>query len=61
MGYQREKSMHLVMVFLSNKKGATSIEYALIAAGVSIAIVTVVTNLGTTVNGMYSTVAAALK
>ena len=53
--------MHLVMVFLSDKRGATSIEYALIAAGVSIAIVTVVTNLGTTVNGMYSTVAAALK
>ena len=61
MGYHREKSMHLVMVFLSDKRGATSIEYALIAAGVSIAIVTVVTNLGTTVNGMYSTVAAALK
>jgi len=32
--------------FLRDESGATAIEYALIAAGISVAIVTTVTNLG---------------
>jgi pilus assembly protein Flp/PilA len=47
--------------FLSDEGGATSIEYALIASGVSIVIVTTVATLGSNVKTMYSNVATALK
>ncbi len=35
--------------FRGDESGATAIEYALIAAGISVAIVTTVTNLGSTI------------
>jgi pilus assembly protein Flp/PilA len=35
--------------FRADESGATAIEYALIAAGIAVAIVTAVTNLGSTV------------
>jgi len=35
--------------FHADERGATAIEYALIAAGISVAIVTTVTNLGSTI------------
>jgi pilus assembly protein Flp/PilA len=38
--------------------GATAIEYAIIASGVSVAIASVIYNLGSTLNGLYSSVAA---
>jgi pilus assembly protein Flp/PilA len=47
--------------FLRDDRGATSIEYAIIASGVSIVIVGTVLTLGTTVKGFYSSVATALK
>jgi pilus assembly protein Flp/PilA len=47
--------------FLADERGATSIEYALIASGVSIVIVGTVATLGSNVKTMYSTVATALK
>jgi pilus assembly protein Flp/PilA len=47
--------------FLTDQSGATSIEYALIAAGISIVILTVVNGIGTTLNGMYSSVNNSLK
>jgi pilus assembly protein Flp/PilA len=47
--------------FLGDESGASAIEYAIIASGVSIAIVGTVATLGTTVKGMYSSVSAALK
>jgi len=46
---------------LKNSKGATAIEYGLIAAGISVAIVTVVSTLGTNLNTTFTTVANALK
>jgi pilus assembly protein Flp/PilA len=39
----------LVRRFHADQSGATAIEYALIAAGISIAIVTTVTSLGTAI------------
>ncbi len=39
-----------------NRKGATAIEYALIAAGISLAIITTVFLLGTDVLGLYQDV-----
>jgi pilus assembly protein Flp/PilA len=38
--------MRLVTSFLRDESGATAIEYGLIAAGISIAIITVVTTVG---------------
>jgi len=47
--------------FLSDQRGATAIEYALIASGISVAIVGVVVGLGTNVQNMFNSVSTALK
>lgn len=47
--------------FLENDRGATAIEYAIIAGTLSIAIVAVVTSIGTSVNSMFTSVSTALK
>jgi pilus assembly protein Flp/PilA len=52
---------NLIGKFLGNECGATAIEYALIAAGISIAIVAAVGSLGTTLNASYTSVSTALK
>ena len=46
--------------FLKDETGATAIEYALIAAGISLAIIVTVQTLGTTLNGRYEAVNTAL-
>ena len=46
--------------FLRDEKGATAIEYGLIAAGISVAIITVVGGLGTSLNTTFSSVKNAL-
>jgi pilus assembly protein Flp/PilA len=51
----------LIARFLADQSGATAIEYCLIAAGISIVIVTVVNGLGSALNGKYSDVSTALK
>jgi pilus assembly protein Flp/PilA len=47
--------------FLRASSGTTAIEYAIIAAGVAVAIVAVVNGTGASVSGMFNTVLAALK
>ncbi len=47
--------------FLSDESGATAIEYGLIAAGISIAIIVAVNGLGSTLNTKFSDVNASLK
>jgi len=47
--------------FVNDEQAATAIEYALIASGVSVAIVSVVGGLGTNVKNMFSSVSTALK
>ena len=51
----------LVWKFLADQSGATAIEYCLIAAGLSIVILTVVNGIGTTLNGKYASVNTSLK
>jgi len=46
--------------FLQDESGATAIEYGLIAAGISIAIITVVNSLGTTLNTTFTSVSNSL-
>jgi pilus assembly protein Flp/PilA len=53
--------MRLICKFLADQTAATSIEYALIAAGISIVIVTVVQGIGTALNTKYDSVATSLK
>lgn len=47
--------------FLQNEQGATAIEYGLIAAGISVAIIATVTALGSNLNTTFSNVSSALK
>ena len=47
--------------FVADESGATAIEYGLIAAGISVAIITVVQGLGTKLNSTFGTVKNALK
>ena len=47
--------------FLRDKSGATAIEYGLIAAGISVAIITVVGSLGSKLNTTFTSVQTALK
>jgi pilus assembly protein Flp/PilA len=46
--------------FLSDESGTTAIEYALIAAGISMAIVAAISNIGSSVTNMWTTVRDAL-
>jgi pilus assembly protein Flp/PilA len=45
---------------LKNDSGATAIEYGLIAAGISIAIIAVVNGLGTQLNATFTSVSSQL-
>ena len=47
--------------FLADQSGATAIEYGLIAAGISVAIITVVQGLGSSLNTTFTSVQTALK
>ncbi|HEX3504134.1 MAG TPA: Flp family type IVb pilin [Xanthobacteraceae bacterium] len=47
--------------FLHDERGATAIEYAMIASGVAVAIVASVNGLGTGVKGLFTSVSTALK
>jgi pilus assembly protein Flp/PilA len=50
-----------VLRFLKDSSGATAIEYGLIAAGISVAIIAVVNGLGTQLNNTFNTVSTSLK
>ena len=47
--------------FLADESGATAIEYGLIAAGISIAIIAVVNGLGTNLNNKFDAINTSLK
>jgi pilus assembly protein Flp/PilA len=50
-----------VLKFLKDESGATAIEYGLIAAGISLAIIAVVNGLGTNLNTKFSDINTSLK
>jgi len=50
----------LVLRFVNDDGGATAIEYGLIAAGISIAIIAVVNGLGTQLNSVFNSVSSQL-
>jgi pilus assembly protein Flp/PilA len=52
---------NLALRFWRDESGATAIEYGLIAAGISLAIIAVVNGLGTTVSGKFDSINSSLK
>jgi pilus assembly protein Flp/PilA len=61
----RERTMRQIMrlmsSFVSDRSGATAIEYSMIAAGIALVIVAVVNGIGTTLNTTFSSVQTGLK
>jgi pilus assembly protein Flp/PilA len=47
--------------FFADQSGATAIEYGLIAAGISLAIIAAVNGLGSTLNTTFTTINTSLK
>lgn len=52
--------MTMLARFLSDETGATAIEYGLIAAGISVAIIATVAGLGSKLNTTFTSVSNAL-
>jgi pilus assembly protein Flp/PilA len=50
-----------ILRFVRDETGATAIEYGLIAAGISVAIIAVVQSLGSSLNATFTSVSTALK
>ncbi len=52
--------MSKLLAMLRDETGATAIEYGLIAAGISVAIIAVVNGLGTTLNTKFDSISSQL-
>lgn len=53
--------MQLLRAFLKDENAATAIEYGLIAAGISVAIIVAVNSTGTALNTTFSSVSTQLR
>jgi pilus assembly protein Flp/PilA len=47
--------------FLANETGATAIEYGLIAAGIALAIITIVNGMGSKLSTKFGSISASLR
>jgi pilus assembly protein Flp/PilA len=54
-------AMTLLHRFLRDESGATAIEYGLIAAGISLAIISIVNGLGSTLKTKFTSINSSLK
>jgi pilus assembly protein Flp/PilA len=52
---------NIVSRFLKDQSGATAIEYGLIAAGISVAIIAAVNGIGTKLNTSFGSISTQLK
>ena len=52
---------NLIARFVKNESGATAIEYGLIAAGISLAIIAAVNGRGSTLNTKFNSINTSLK
>jgi pilus assembly protein Flp/PilA len=52
---------NLFVRFMKDNSGATAIEYGLIAAGISVAIIAVVNGLGSGLNTKFTSISTQLK
>jgi len=53
--------MKIIRAFLADESGATAIEYGLIAAGISLAIISVVNGMGSKLNTKFTSINSSLK
>jgi pilus assembly protein Flp/PilA len=53
--------MRQIIKFLRDENAATAIEYGLIATGIAVAVIPVITGLGTKLKGTFSTISTAIK
>ncbi len=53
--------MSKLIAFFKNEAGATAIEYGLIAAGISVAIIVAVNSIGTSLSTTFNSVSTSLK
>ena len=51
----------MLLRFFADRSGATAIEYGLIAAGISLAIISVVNGLGTNLRTKFTSISSSLK
>lgn len=51
----------MFLKFLKDESAATAIEYGLIAAGISLAIIAAVNGIGTTLNAKFTSINTSLK
>jgi pilus assembly protein Flp/PilA len=61
MQYAQSTAMRLIIRFVKDETAATAIEYGLIASGIALAIIPVITGLGTHLKTTFSTISTALK
>jgi len=50
-----------IQKFIADESGATAIEYGLIAAGIALAIITVINGLGTKLNTKFGSISSSLR
>lgn len=53
--------MRLIIRFFKDESAATAIEYGLIASGIAVAVIPVITGLGTHLRTTFSTISTAIK
>ena len=53
--------INLVKPFVQDESGATAVEYGLVAAGISVAIIAVMQGLGSKLNTTFTSVQSAFK
>ncbi len=53
--------MRLIIKFLKDESGATAIEYGLIATGIAVAIIPVLTGLGSKLRTTFTSISSALR
>ena len=51
----------MLLKFLRDETGATAIEYGLIVAGISLAIISIIDGLGTKLNTKFTSINSSLK
>jgi pilus assembly protein Flp/PilA len=56
-----ERSMRHVIAFLRDERAATAIEYGLVATGIAVAIIPVLTGVGSKTKAVFTTIQTALK
>jgi pilus assembly protein Flp/PilA len=59
--WQEVKLKRYLTKFWADQSGATAIEYGLIAAGISLAIIAVVNGLGSNLSGRFTSINNSLK